>query len=155
MTFAVAVRAVFAGLALGMRFNPLTAMIGSAFAAVAFAVAGRRGGRIPWWVLVAAAAWAVGDGVAVAARASAIAAHAPSLLGAGVPQAASWLMLAAWAATGLVVGYLLPAAVGGEVGKRVTFGTGWLAAAAIALTVCFAFIQLAEPAAVLFARLAG
>ena len=151
----VAVRALLAGLSLGMRFNPLAAMVGSCVAAVVGAVTGRRGGSSVWWILVAAAAWALGDGVAVAARVSSIASGAPSLLGAGAAQWASWLLVATWAVSGFGVGYALPAGLGAAVGRRVTFGTGWLAAGAIALTVCFAIVQLADPLAAFLAHLVG
>jgi hypothetical protein len=141
----IGVRALLVGVSLGVAFNPVTALVGSAGAAAVGALGARRGGRAPWWTLIALAAWVVGDGVAIAARAGAISRGSASLLGTGAPVWASWLLVAAWALTGLAVGYLIPAALGVEVGRRVTFGTGWLAAAAVAGTVCLAFVALSGP----------
>ena len=107
------------GVAMGLQFNPLVAAV---IAAVAAALVGYRGApasRVWWAGCLLATGWVVGDGISVAA---------------GVGPGPDGLMLgAAWIATGLVLGYLVPALVGAAVGRSVFHGTGWLAAAAVAV----------------------
>jgi hypothetical protein len=138
-------RALLVGVSLGVSFNPVTALLGSAGAAAVGALGVRRGERTPWWIAVAVAAWVLGDGVAIAAQAAALAGGAAPLLGVAAPAWASWTLVASWAASGLALGYLVPAALGLAVGRRVTFGTGWLAAAAVAGTLCLAFVAISGP----------
>jgi hypothetical protein len=142
-----ATRAVLVGLSLGVSFDPVTALAGSVGAAAVGAWSARRGGRAPWWIAIAVAAWVIGDAVGIAAQAGAVARGASPLLGAAAPTWAGALLIVVWAASGLALGYLVPAALGVEVGRRVTFGTGWLAAAAVAATVCLAFAAIAGPLA--------
>jgi hypothetical protein len=48
------------------------------------------------------------------------------------------VLIAVWAAGTLAIGYVVPTFVGAAVGRRVTHGTGWLAAAAIAAALALA-----------------
>jgi len=48
----------------------------------------------------------------------------------------------AWAVVGLFVGYVLPMLAGVYVGRRVTHGTGWLAAGSIAVAASLAVATL-------------
>ena len=137
-----AVRAIVAGLSLGVAVNPVTAVVGCAGAAAVGALAARRGGRARWWLLIAVAAWVIGDAPGIALQTSALARGAFRVLGAAPPWS-GWLFLSAWALCGLLVFYLLPAAAGVAVGRRVTWGTGWLAAAAVAGTLCLALLGAA------------
>ena len=135
-----AFRTLLAGLALGLAFNPVTAVVGSAAAAVLGTVLSRRGGRSAWWLAVAVGAWAVGDGAGVFVQASALARGVSRLLGTAPPVWASVLFVGAWVLGGLAFGYLVPAGFGVAVGRRVTFGTGRRAAAAVAVTLCLAIL---------------
>lgn len=115
-----------AGLLLGLQFNPLASIVGAAVAAGLF-VAGRSAPA----TFVLLGAWLLGDGARLLARATdAIA--GPGLVEGG--DAAQWAVLALWALGGFALGYALPAWAGAFVGRRVTHGTGWLAAGAVAAT---------------------
>lgn len=124
-----------AGLLLGIQFNPLFSVVGAAIAASLFAVFRTRLG-----MLVLAGAWVLGDGVLVLSRGTGAFAG-PGLVSGG-PDA-QWATLALWVAAGLAVGYVLPAWAGAFVGRRVTHGTGWLAAGAVAVTASAALSMLA------------
>jgi len=119
------------GLALASQFNPLVALLTAALGA---ALCGYPGaGRGAWLRMLAAVAlgWFVGDGVFILTSAKSLA---------GIPDVASgawwvhWLPFVVWVTGSLVIGYLAPALVGGAVGRRVTRGTGWLAAVVVAGT---------------------
>jgi len=100
---------------MGLQFNPLAAAATSALAA---AISGyKRAPRgTPWWsAAIVLSGWAVGDGIRLA----------------GASQLPAYV--AAWAVVGLLFGYVAPAVLGAYVGRRVHLGTGWLAAAAVAL----------------------
>jgi hypothetical protein len=125
------------GVAAGLQFNPVFAAVGAALAA---GLAGYR--RAPrsrvWWSAgVVLCGWALGDGLRVAGSAG------------GAPY------LAAWALTGLAVGYVLPAVAGAYVGRLVHRGTGYLSAAAVALMLVPALSALADPIATAIARSLG
>jgi hypothetical protein len=60
--------------------------------------------------------------------------------------------LAAWALTGLGIGYVLPAVAGAYVGRQVHRGTGYLSAGAIAIMLVFALSTVAAPIADAVAR---
>jgi hypothetical protein len=131
-------RVLLVGLSFGVSFNVVTALVGSTAAAAVGAFEARRGVRMPWWIAVAVAAWLIGEGPDIAARAGSVVAGRGILLP-NTPGWAGWVLLVSWAVSGLIVGYLAPAGLGVAVGRRVTFGTGWLAAVAVAGTVCLAF----------------
>lgn len=127
--------AVRDGWRLALEFNPLASALGAAAAGL---VAGFRGAGRPHAALAAAvvlASWLVGDGTAVL---GALAASTALL------QAASAVGLAVWAIGGLVLGYVVPAAAGVFVGRRVFFGTGRLAAASVGLGTSLAIAVLAR-----------
>jgi hypothetical protein len=152
---AIVARAFAGGATLGLSFNPLAAVAGSVVAAVVGTLVARRDGHASpvWWVVIAALAWLVGDGLAVAGAAAALLRTGNGLLGNAAPAWAAWLLLTVWAAVGLGVGYLLPAGTGVAVGRRVHFGTGWLAAGAVALAAALAVVVIAETAASLLSPL--
>jgi hypothetical protein len=120
------------GLALGLQFNPVAAAIGAVAAAALAGFPGAPRARTVWAWVVLAVAWAVGDGVRVVGMLAAEPRYAPA-----------YLSVVAWSLVGFAVGYALPAAVGMFVGRRVTRGTGWLSAGAVALTVSLALVALA------------
>ncbi len=126
------------GLALGVRFNPLVALLGSVIAAAL----GSRKEQPRLAVAVIAAAWLIGDGTRVLVRALDASDGATVLASGGGPQAV-WLAVGVWAMTSLLLGYVLPAWTGAFVGRRVTFGTGWLAAGVVAATVSGSIALLA------------
>jgi hypothetical protein len=140
-------RVLAGGVTLGLSFNPLAAVAGSMLAAVVGTVVARRDGNPFWWVGVAVAAWLAGDGIVVAGAAATLLRTGTGPLGAAAPAWAAWLLLMVWAAAGLAVGYLLPAGAGIAVGRRVHFGTGWLAAGAVALGAALSVVVIAEAAA--------
>lgn len=127
--------AAWAGMVLGVQVNPVASVAGAALAA-ALATAHRT------WAaaFVLCGAWLIGDGAQVFVRATGALAG-PGLV-AGGPDA-QWVALGLWALTGVAVGYVLPAWAGAFVGRRVTYGTGWLAAAAVAATASGALGALA------------
>lgn len=130
--------ALASGLRFGVAYNPLTAAVASGSAA---ALAGRplgRARREAEAVGAVVAGWLLGDGLRVLGRARDL--HdgvAVRALG-GAPEWAGWAFVASWAVVSLVVGYAAPAAAGAAVGRRVTRGTGWLAAAAVAVALTLA-----------------
>jgi len=129
LTAASVAGSILDGIAAGLRFHPVFAALAAAIAA---GLAGYR--KAPrsrtWWAAgVVLAGWAVGDGIRV--------------LGA----TAAMPYLVAWALTGLVVGYALPALAGAYIGRQVHKGTGFMSAIAIALMVVAALASLGEPVA--------
>jgi hypothetical protein len=123
-----------AGLLLGIQFNPLASVAGAAIAA-GLATAGRTAAAAG----VLFGAWLVGDGTRVLVR------GADAIAGSGLVsggEAAQWAVLGLWALAGLAIGYALPAWAGTFVGYRVTHGTGWLAAGAVAATASGALSML-------------
>lgn len=148
--------ALSAGLLLGLTYNPLAAVIGATLAAAVGAFTARRGSPIPWWLLVAAIVWLVGDGLGVIGQlANVYGGASASLLAAGAPLWAGFVAVVVWALVGFLVGYALPAGVGVAVGRRVHFGTGWLAAAVVAFTLALAIVVLAGAAGRFAASVAG
>jgi hypothetical protein len=137
--------ALSAGLLLGLSYNPVAAVIGATLGAAVGAFNARRGSRIPWWLLVTAVVWLIGDGLGVLGQLGAVyRGTAPSFLGSGAPSWAGFVAVVAWGLVGWLVGYVLPAGIGVAVGKRVHFGTGWLAAAAVAFVLSLAFVVLTQ-----------
>ena len=123
-----------AGLLLGIQFNPVASVVGAAIAAGLATTE-----RVAAAAGVLFGAWLLGDGARVLARGTdAIA--GPGLVSGG--EAAQWAVLALWALAGFAIGYLLPAWAGWFVGSRVTHGTGWLAAGAVAATASGALSML-------------
>jgi hypothetical protein len=125
-------RSLLLGLADGLQFNPLAAVLGSAVAAAFVGSTKRRHHRLWVTFLAVGLAWCVGDGTrvifAAAGRAGA---------------STGWPAFAMWAVAGLAVGYVLPTLAGAYVGRHVTHGTGWLSAIAVAAMVAGALSWIA------------
>jgi hypothetical protein len=123
-----------AGLLLGIQFNPLASVAGAALAA------GLATARRMWAAaLVLAGAWALGDGMLLLSRGTDALADSGIVTGGAGAQ---WTVLALWGVAGFAIGYALPAWAGAFVGRRVTHGTGWLAAGAVAVTASAALSML-------------
>ncbi len=127
------VAALSAGLSLAGAYNPIFA---GAFAAVAAALCARRAhpGRTAFGIALLGFGWVLGDGTRVIASARDLADGAGALMPALSP-AANWIAIATWALVGAGAAYALPAWAGAFVGRRVTIGTGWLAAIVVSVTV--------------------
>jgi hypothetical protein len=123
---------VWQAVRLGLQFNPVFAVTGAAIAAglLGYPRAPRERGF--WAGAVLVVAWLAGDGLRVLARAR-DAYDGVAVSASGSPAWVVVLPLVLWALVSLAVGYLLPAWVGITVGRRVTHGTGWLAAMAVAV----------------------
>lgn len=124
-------------MAAGLQFHPVFAAVSAALAA---GLAGYR--RAPRWrpwlsAAVLLLGWTVGDGIRIAGTSGTTA------------------FLAAWAITGLAVGYVLPAFVGAYIGRQVHKGTGYLAAGAVALMFVSALSAAADPIAGALQRVAS
>ena len=120
------------GLALGLHFNPIAAAVGVVVAAALAGYPGASRARVAWAWLVLAAAWAIGDGIRVVGALTAESRYRPV-----------YLAVVMWSLVGFALGYALPAVSGILVGRRVTRGTGWLSAVAVALTVSLALAVIA------------
>ncbi len=135
---AAALGAIVDGLRFAIQFNPLIALVSVAVAAAisGYPRAGRD--RRLWSLGILAAAWLAGDGLRVLARARDLSDSPAMSLAGDAPVWAAWATLAVWAAGSCALGYLGPALTGAAVGRRVTHGTGWLAAAAVGSALVFA-----------------
>jgi len=133
------------GVGLGLQFNPVTSLVGSLVAAVVFGTPRASAARRPLAVAVLAVAWLAGDGVAIGRSIAADPPKAPT----------DWTAVVLWALVGALVGYVVPAAAGALVGRRVTRGTGWLSAGAVALAVAGALVVIAPVLADGVTRFAG
>ena len=125
-----ALNPALAGAAMGLQFDPLTATVSAVLAAALVGYASAPPSRRWLAAGVLLAGWAVGDGIRVAGG-----------VGSG---SAALIYGTVWSLAGLGVGYLLPALAGAAVGRAVFHGTGWLAAAAVALMVTPAVWVLSE-----------
>lgn len=149
-TLAAAAKATGTGLAYVLSYHPLIALATVVIAAALAGARGAGGRRTAWAVAVVATGWLLGDGLRVLARARdlydftrGIEGVIPPTIMPGANDWRAWLALALWAAGGLLLGYALPVWTGAFVGRRVTHGTGWIAAASIAASVSFALSALA------------
>lgn len=126
------------GASLGVQYNPLFAAVTAALAAALWGYPKvKRNAR--WWAsLVLVVGWLAGDGLRILGRARDYYDGVATFSSAGLIVWPGWVMLGTWALVSLALGYVLPALVGGAVGRRVTHGTGWLAAAGIAATLTLA-----------------
>lgn len=124
--------AALAGVRWGLEFNPLAVMVGAPAAAALVGYPKAPRSHWAWSALLLVGAWAIGDGVSVAI----------SLGGAAATAASHWTAATA-AGVSLAVGFLLPAAAGAYVGRRVVHGTGWLSAIAVAAMVAGALLASA------------
>ncbi len=130
------------GVALGLSFNPVAAMGGSAMgAAFAGAPDGDRGNRM-WGWLVLAVAWAAGDGLRALSTVPDLLDSAGWGVAAMTPVEVA-VVVASWIVVSAGVGYLAPFLVGCATGRRVHWGTGRLSAAVVALAGAGALYVLA------------
>jgi len=125
---------------LGLQFNPIFAVVGAAIAAglLGYAKAPRERGF--WAGAAIVVAWLVGDGLLIMARARD--AYDGVAQVSGSPVWATVVLLALWALVSVTIGYLVPAWAGVTVGRRVTHGTGWLAAMSVAVGVSLGISSL-------------
>jgi len=123
------IEAIRAGLVLAGAYNVVFATV---FAALAAALCARveRPARTASGIFVLLGGWLLGDGMRVIASARDLSDGAGALLPAA-PQWANLVALSVWALVSFGLGYALPAWVGAFVGRRVTWGTGWIAAIAV------------------------
>lgn len=138
MTVSAVLAAIADGARLGVQFNPLFATIGSAIAAALLGYPKAPVERRFTAGAVIAIAWLTGDGLRILGRAR----DTIDGIGALANAVSGWIVLGLWALVGIALGYVLPMVVGVAVGRRVTFGTGWLAAATIAVAVSLALATL-------------
>lgn len=134
--------ALAAGIKLGLAYNPMTAVLGAAVAAGLLGV--RKPGRekVVWAVSTLAITWLVGDGMRAIARARDVYDGVASLLGVSAPAWIDYLAIGVWAAVSLAVGYAFATWAGAFVGRRVTHGTGWVAAITVAVGASLAVSAL-------------
>jgi len=121
-----------AGFLLAAAYNPVFAGV---FSAVCAMLCARRGkpGRTALGIGILVCGWLLGDGMRAIASARDVADGAGFLLPAS-SAALNWVAIATWAVLGAGVAYAFPAWAGAFVGRRVTFGTGWLAAGVVSVT---------------------
>ncbi|MHB1019775.1 MAG: hypothetical protein ACYC1R_06150 [Coriobacteriia bacterium] len=134
----VAFGALLEGLRFGIAYNPLASAIAAAIAAgISGYPRAPRERRVEALGLVVFG-WLVGDGLRILGHARDLYDGVAGAALAGAPEWTGWVFVAAWAVVSLGVGYVLPMLVGASVGRRVTHGTGWLAAAGVALALTVA-----------------
>ncbi|MHB9004300.1 MAG: hypothetical protein ACYC6C_09600 [Coriobacteriia bacterium] len=124
-----AVNAVAAGIPLAFAYNPLASAMAAPLAAGLLGVKRASQGRAAWGISIAGFAWLFGDGLRALARARDAFDAAPAVAW------PSYTTIGVWAVGTLLLGYVLPLWAGTFVGRRVTHGTGWIAAASIAAGV--------------------
>jgi hypothetical protein len=130
--------ALLTGLALGLSFNPVVSAIGASAAAGVYGFPTAHRDSRAWWLAIVAIAWLLGDGFRIMARVRDAVDLTPASAMHGPAASALWTALWVWAVSGLLLGYVTPAAVGSVVGRRVVRGTGWLSAIAVAAAVSVA-----------------
>ena len=123
---------------LAVSYNPLTAIFSVPIAAGLLGVRRPSHQRWVWAVSVLGFAWLIGDGLRVLARTRDIYDGMAGLIAGSVPVWAQYAALAIWAIGGLLIGYVLPVWTGVFVGRRVTHGTGWVAATSISIAASLA-----------------
>ncbi len=132
-----------AGARFAIQYNPLAAAASSALAA---ALAGsprvRRARRWPSAVVLLAG-WLAGDGPGVLSGSLDLATGRVGRVLPGAPAWTGWAVLGIWAVGSLALGYIAPTVLGATVGRRVTHGTGWLAAAAVGSGAALALSAIA------------
>jgi len=136
-----ALEALRAGLILAGAYN---AVFATAFAAVAAGLCARadRPGRTTAGVFVLLGGWLLGDGMRVIASVRDLVDGAGALLP-SAPQWANVTALVVWGVGSFAIGYAFPAWAGAFVGRRVTWGTGWIAAVAVSVSVSVALQGIA------------
>jgi len=134
--------ALAAGVAFGLSFNPLTAVVAASIAAFDAGTKKATAATMVRPTVILVVGWLVGDGFRVMA-------WVRDTLDADGGGEVLLIMLVAvtWAIVGFAVGYAAPAAAGVFVGRRVTFGTGRLAAASVAVGTTLALTVVLVPVA--------
>ncbi len=140
-------KAAFYGLALAFQYNPITALVGATIAAALLAPRDRVMERRIWAVSTLVIFWLVGDGLRVLARTRDVYDGFALAATASGSVAVDYTAIVVWAVAELLIGYALPTWAGAFVGRRVTHGTGWLAAASIAIAASLALTTLVALAA--------
>lgn len=135
---ATAFSALRQGLLFAVQYNPLFAAVATALAAALTGYPKAPRARREWAGLVLLGGWLAGDGLRILARARDYADGVAAFRAGDMPLWPGWVTLGLWALGSLAIGYVVPALVGAVVGRRVTHGTGWLAAAAIASALTLA-----------------
>jgi hypothetical protein len=131
---------VLRGVAFGLQFNPLASAVGSAGAAALVGYPSAQRSRWAWALLLLTGAWLIGDAM-----------HVWFGLGQG-PTTDAIVVVSSFVVLSFGVGYLLPALAGAYVGRRVTHGTGWLSAIAVAGLVAAALSWIAPTLSELLVR---
>ncbi|MDH4140711.1 MAG: hypothetical protein OEV43_09100 [Coriobacteriia bacterium] len=126
--------ALQAGFALALSYSPVVAPVVAVGAAALAGHPKASHSRVAWAFALVLGGWLVGDGLRALGRARDLADGVGWLLGPPTPMWAEWTAIAAWALGALALGYALPAWAGAFVGRRVTRGTGWMAAIAVCMT---------------------
>ncbi len=126
------------GARLALAYNPVLAVLGAALAAALLAPRKVSLDRRVWGISALAIAWLIGDGMRIIARARDVFDSYAPLISPNETTAAAYTALAIWAVLGILIGYVFPTWAGAFVGRRVTHGTGWLAAASVAVGVSLA-----------------
>ena len=133
--------ALWKGVLLGLQYNPVFGIIGAVVAAAVLGYPKAPRERRFWAGAAIVVTWLVGDGLMIVGRTR----EAFDGLGSFAQMTPAWvvyILLAAWAVVAVCVGYIAPAWAGIIVGRRVTHGTGWLAAIAIAVGVSLGISSL-------------
>lgn len=130
------------GARLALTYNPVLAVLGAALAAALLAPRAVSIDRRVWGFSALIIAWLIGDGMRIIARARDVFDNYAHLISPNETAASAYAALALWGLLGLALGYTFPAWAGAFVGRRVTHGTGWLAAASVAVGVSLAVSTL-------------
>jgi len=136
--FSVLLGALLRGLRFALEFNPLAAAITVAFAAGISGYPRAPRERRLEAIGIVVLGWLLGDGLRVLGHARDLYDGVAAAALADAPGWSGWVFLAMWTAGSLAVGYIVPMLVGASVGRRVTHGTGWLAAAGVAVALTLA-----------------
>lgn len=133
--------ALWQGALLGIQYNPVFGIAGAVIAAALVGFPKAPAERRFWAGSTLVVAWLIGDGLRIIGRTRELFDGAGALSGM-TPGWTAYLLLATWALVAVGVGYLAPAWAGILVGRRVTHGTGWLSAMAIAVAVSLGISSL-------------
>ncbi len=134
--------ALIGGIRGGLHPNPLVGIVtvGIAAALLGAPKTPRERERYAWATLVVG--WVIGDGLWLLGRSRDLYDGVNRILETSQPVWADWTALALWALVSFAVGYLAPVLLGKTVGRRVMHGTGWLAAASVAVMTSYALTKL-------------
>jgi hypothetical protein len=119
--------------AIALGANPLSSLIGSIFAAMLFTAFRKVGGAV-LGSSVLLVAWLAGE----TSLALVLVEHTQRSLG-----SVEWIAVTLGVLGNFLLAYAAPTWAGAFVGRRVTFGTGWLSAAVVAATLSAAFASVA------------